>query len=266
MIGSCPSSWKDAETARACMSTNYTADPAVILPLLDVIKNVTYANIYCAMCHGKSRDLRYWSLQIWKGPGPVNISLQDVSSAEARWEALRVGEVIPAKCIRTSPEASSGPDTAVKRLCRSYANRISVEFNRKLNFKNPHCALLSTPDFLANCNARIKCGTILTSFPPRLSNMLFVFSARAKNSTGLGPLVEHVKYHCEINEVYDPFRERCLPGHFSHTHSSSGNTNITHKVFASHPKNFVCLVTIPFSLFLTDSFTRTTATSWQIRR
>ena len=236
MIGSCPSSWRNDETARACMSTNHTADPAVILPLLDVTTNVTYANIYCAMCHGKSRDLRHWSLQILKGWRLANISLQDIRSIETWWEAVPVGNIIPEKCVVTPPEANIGPDTTIKRLCRSYANTIFVrvntmqrqsgEENRKSNFKNPHCALLSSPDLLAN--QTVLCGRSYRS-PPKLPSMFFVFSARAKNSPHLGPPPVHVKFKCDINEVYDPFRERCLPVHSSHTNSTRNGTNVTHK-------------------------------------
>ena len=239
MIGSCPSSWRNTETARACMSTNHTADPAVILPLLEVTTNVTYANIYCAMCHGKSHDLRYWSLQIQKGRSPFNISLQDVRSTKASWEAIPVGHTIPEKCVVTPPEANNGPDTTVKRLCRSYSNRILLKINgmktrvggdknhKKSNFKNPHCALLSNPDLLAN--QTVLCG-MSDRVPPRFPSMLFVFSTDGKSDSPHSTAITvHVKFNCEINEVYDPFQERCLPVHSSNTNSTSSHTNVTHE-------------------------------------
>ena len=53
MIARCPLSWNGTETAQACMSTNYSSDLLFALPVVDIMTNVTYANIYCAMCHNK---------------------------------------------------------------------------------------------------------------------------------------------------------------------------------------------------------------------
>ncbi|KAJ7353740.1 hypothetical protein OS493_032610 [Desmophyllum pertusum] len=88
MIGSCPSSWKNAATAHACMSTN-SADPVVAIPVLDMTTNVTYANIYCAMCHGKSRDLHHWSIRIGRWPGQET-TLKDIGSAHVPWDVVPV--------------------------------------------------------------------------------------------------------------------------------------------------------------------------------
>ncbi|KAL9960660.1 hypothetical protein ACROYT_G034146 [Oculina patagonica] len=246
MIDSCPSSWRDAETARACMSTNYSADPVVALPLLDMTTNVTYANIYCAMCHGKSRDLHHWSLRVERflGVKAPNGSLHDIISSDRteRWEAIPVGEIIPDTCVLTPTEANTGPDTAIKRLCRSYANRIVVRNDNTQtqggemfrHFKNPHCALLSSPSMLAN--QTVRCFEIIR-FPPSLSTMLFVFS----NLTKIPPddlriQSVRVKFNCQMNEVYDPFQERCLPLHLSR--SDSNNTNSTNVTRNCHGLRF----------------------------
>ncbi len=278
MIGSCPSSWRDAETTRACTSTNYSADPVVALPLLDMTTNVTYANIYCAMCHGKSRDLHHWSLRIGRGLTDPNASLQNIISSDVSWEAIPVGEIIPDKCVLTPTEANTGPDTAIKRLCRSYANRVVVrndntqrqggEKKRQYDFKNPHCALLSNPTVLAN--QTVLCGMV-GRLPPTFSTMLFVFSNLAKISPANARLrTVRVKFNCQINEVYDPFQERCLPLHFSRsnsniTNSTNTNTNstiVTHKCqgirFPSHEfrvlSNNSVLVIPHRQLYYNDSF------------
>ena len=215
------------------MSTNYSADPAVASPLLDRTTNVTYANIYCAMCHGKSHGLHHWSLRIQKGHKDwVNVSVQDIRFAE--WEAIPVGEIIPDKCIVTPTEANTAPDTAIKRLCRSYANTILTkkgktqtpggDTNLLGNFKNPHCALLSNPSLLANQS--VLCG-MSTRTPPRVSSMLFIFSPLAKSPPHLRTQTVPVKLDCQIDEVYDPFQERCLPVHFSRSNNNS--TNVTQR-------------------------------------
>ena len=149
MVTNCPSSWKDTETAQACISTNYTADPLTALPVVDMVTNVTYANTYCALCHNTSRDLHMWSLwmvsmKFFNG----ELTLTDIKSPDTQWKAVPVGDVTPDKCLLTPPEAKTAPDTKNKRLCRSYANCISVQKDKLITSKmelskNPHCSLLT---------------------------------------------------------------------------------------------------------------------------
>ncbi len=227
MIASCPSAWSNDETAHACMSTNYSADPATALPVVDMTTNVTYANIYCAMCHGKSRNLHHWSLRIVKKPRQP-VSLQDIRSADTIWQAVPVGDVIPRKCIVTPPEANAGPDTVIKQLCRSYANCIQIPQNgetrtRQIIFddlKNPHCALLSNPNVFVN--RTVRCLSTLR-VPSRIPSMLFVFSIHGENSFLLGKETTlRMEVTCPIHEVYDPFKGRCLP---VHTDANSNGAN-----------------------------------------
>ncbi|XP_078352801.1 adhesion G-protein coupled receptor G7-like [Oculina patagonica] len=223
MVASCPSSWSNDKTSHACISTNYSADPVTALPVVDMRTNVTYANIYCAMCHGKSRNLHHWSLRIFQVPGQA-VSLQDITSTDTIWQAVPVGDFIPKKCLATPSEASVGPDTVIKQLCRSYANSITTQKNRDTHtqviiyedFKNPHCALLSNPNVFVNRS--INC---LKSdrFPARMRSMLFVFSSRGKTAFSFSESTIRVKVNCPVNEVYDPFKGRCLPLH------TDGNSN-----------------------------------------
>ncbi|XP_078353302.1 uncharacterized protein LOC144638075 [Oculina patagonica] len=217
MVASCPSSWSNDETAHACMSTNYSADPATALPVVDMTTNVTYANIYCAMCHGKSRNLHHWSLRIVQNPRRP-LSLHDITSEDTIWQAVPVGDVIPKKCIVTPSEANVGPDTAIKQLCRSYANSITTLKDRDTqtqliiaeDVKNPHCALLS--NIKAFVNQTVRCLK-LDRFPARMRSMLFVFSRHGKISNSFSESTIRVKVNCQNNEVYDPFKGRCLPLH-----------------------------------------------------
>ncbi|KAJ7393942.1 hypothetical protein OS493_003611 [Desmophyllum pertusum] len=79
---SCPSSWSNTKTAHACASTDYLADPLTALPVFDKRTNLTYANIYCAMCHGRTRRLRLWSIRIKKN----NCSLQCNNPLDTLWK------------------------------------------------------------------------------------------------------------------------------------------------------------------------------------
>ena len=66
MVASCPSSWQNSSISLKCMSNNHFTDPSTALPVFDPTENVTYANIYCAICHEKTKDLHHWSLKIHK--------------------------------------------------------------------------------------------------------------------------------------------------------------------------------------------------------
>lgn len=235
MIGSCPSSWRNVDTARACLSTNHTADPAVALPVFDKTTNATYANIYCAMCHGKSHDLHFWSLMIRTSIGVENVSIQDIKSPGAFWEVFPVGDVTPEKCLTTPSEGSIRPETEIKRLCRSYANAIKLK-SKGLVFKNTHCALLSDPNLIIDETAL--CGLTIR-YPPRWRTILFTFSAESKNPPRSIVNVRVNVQNCQTNEVYDPFQKMCVPVHTGRVNTGYINsTNTTSKCwgprFSSH--------------------------------
>ena len=207
MVASCPLTWRDAQTERSCMSTNYSADPASALPVVDMVTSLTYANIYCAMCHGKSDNLRLWDVQIWMKRGVSEISLQAIRSLGTFWEVRPFDIQAAQKCIITPSGARTGYNTKLKHLCRSYANGVDIKpFG---SFKNPHCALLWNETIL---NKKVTCS-IGTRVAPRLPSMLFAFTKTRKQTRQVprGVITLHVDYTCKINEVYDPFQGRCVP-------------------------------------------------------
>ncbi|KAJ7393940.1 hypothetical protein OS493_003609 [Desmophyllum pertusum] len=199
---SCPSSWSNTKTAHACASTNYLADPLTALPVFDKRTNLTYANIYCAMCHGRTRLLRLWSIRIKNN----NCSLQCNNPLDTVWEAIPFQDGATDKCIVTPSEANTEPSTHLKKFCGSYANVILV--GKGKHFKNPHCALME--------KLNISDKHILCSFyngyrlPPLLKTTLFTFSKDAKKSTTFREKTQRVKFKCQINEFYDPFKGRCF--------------------------------------------------------
>ena len=224
MVSKCPSSWQNASTAEKCLSTNYSADPITALPVVDMTENITYANIYCAMCHNRSRDLHYWNVRIfiWQRL-QNNVSLQDIKSSEAIWKVLPF--VTMDKCIVTPPAAMILPDTKEKKYCRDYANRIKVwnDGSPDEKFKNPHCALLSMQNSIINKTISCK---LEQGFPPRLRSMVFIFS----NQSNPNPIfdrqtVVRLQFSCPIGEIYDPFQGRCLPAiHFGFYNNSADTT------------------------------------------
>ena len=221
MVSKCPSSWQNASTEEKCLSTNYSADPITALPVVDITENITYANIYCAMCHNRSRDLHYWNVCIFMRKS--NISLQDIISSEAVWEVLPF--VTMDKCILTPPAAMIPPDTKEKKYCRDYANGIKVEIDedkmRTERFKNPHCAVLSLQDSILNKTTSCILGR---RFPPRLGTMLFVLSNQAEVKPGFGRTIVRLQFSCPTGEIYDPFQGKCLPAAYFGFHNNSADT------------------------------------------
>ena len=262
MIDSCPSSWRNADVARACLSTNYTANPVVALPVLNMTTNITYANIYCAKCHSKSSDLHFWGLVIQNAVRPENVSIQDIRSADAIWEAFPAGDVIPEKCLTTPSEAKMGPETKMTQLCHSYANSIKVKGNR-VPFKNTHCALLSDPSLVVNQTAL--CGMNIR-YPPRMLSVFFTFSTKAKRPPSRARIIitEHINVqNCQANEVYDPFQVKCLPLHTrgvntDHINSTNATNMCRGPRFPSHEFRVLSnnsVVIIPYrKLYNNDSF------------
>lgn len=207
MVSTCPLTWSDAQIELACMSTNYSADPASAVPVVDVVTSLTYANIYCAMCHGKSDNLRLWDVQIWMKRGDSDISLQAIRSPDTFWEVRPFDIQVVQKCIVTPNAALTGYGTKLKNLCRSYAN--GVDITPYGSFKNPHCALLWNETIL---DKKVTCSRG-TRVAPRLPSLLFAFTKTRTQTRQVprGVITVHVDYTCEINDVYDPFQGKCIP-------------------------------------------------------
>ena len=215
MVGRCPPYWNDAKTARGCSSTNYSADPLRGLPVLDITSNITYANSYCAICHGRSQNLILWTIKIYSSwYSQHQTTLQDVESSGTMWEAVPLEGAMPERCVVTPSEAYTEPDTKIKQLCRSYANGIQIGHPLDIEgeFKSPHCAILE--GYNMSAAAYITCSAGLGSRGrPLLSNTLFTFSGFTKttNIQRFNTRTVRVRFNCSGNEIYDPFKGRCLP-------------------------------------------------------
>ncbi|KAL9970702.1 hypothetical protein ACROYT_G023114 [Oculina patagonica] len=236
MVGRCPSNWNDASIARACASTNYSADPLTALPVLDMTSNLTYANTYCAMCHGRSRDLHLWSIKIVSELNSQQPSLRDIQVPGTTWEAVPVGTVIPERCIVTPPKAHTEPETKVKQLCRSYANGILVtdRFVKNVRFKSPHCAIME--GYNLSSAATVVCSRGWNRrLPQFLPTTVFAFSIHAKREKRCVRTV-FFKYNCPISEVYDPFTERCLPVQTVSVSVQGDGTNSTEQWLCRGPR------------------------------
>ena len=239
MVGRCPPYWNDAKTAHACTSTAYSADPLTALPVLDMTSNITYANSYCAMCHGRSQNLHLWSVEIYSMPmSGHEPSLQDIKTPGTVWEAVPFDKGMPERCVVTPSEAYTEPDTKIKQLCRSYANGIEISlasvFYRKIPFKSPHCAIVEGYNLSAAAN--IKCSSGWGRLVPRVMlTTRFTFSIHAKQVQTMWTKTVHVKFNCPINQLYDPFKERCLREQAVPFPARSNEPNSTAQYFCLGP-------------------------------
>lgn len=74
----CPETWTDEEVRSKCnLSTSplRSDDTSLIIPVTNTIKNITYGNKYCALCHGET-DLISWLLSPLCGEAPPGLLLQ----------------------------------------------------------------------------------------------------------------------------------------------------------------------------------------------
>ena len=239
MVGRCPSYYNDAQTSRACISTNYSADPLTALPVVDMTSNITYANTYCAICHGRSRDLHLWTIKIYsQWNSRRQPSLQDIQSPGTMWEAVPFENIFPERCVVTPSEAYTEPDTKIKQLCRSYANGIEIPgasvFYKKLHSKSPHCAIVEGHNL--STAGKIECSSGWgRRVPPLMSTTLFTFSIHAKQVQTRSQKTVHVMLNCSINEVYDPFQVRCLKVQAVSMPARTNGSNSTEQYFCFGP-------------------------------
>ena len=211
MIDSCPTSWWNPPIKRACKKSNYTADPLVALPVFDVTTNVSYANIYCAMCNGKSRNLHFWSVKIVHAPRRSS-TLQDIKYTDTVWHTIPIDAKKTEKCIATPLVANRKPRRKIDRLCRSYANVIEwLDGNQPMRLlKNPHCALLEDATALVNKTVNCPTNVNVPNVGIRDYSTIFVFSIYAKHFIDSFVKIVPVKFSCPVHTFYNPFEEKCL--------------------------------------------------------
>ena len=230
MIDSCPTSWWNPPIKRACKKSNYTADPLVALPVFDVTTNVSYANIYCAMCNGKSRNLHFWSVKIVHAPRRSS-TLQDIKYTDTVWHTIPIDAKKTEKCIATPLVANRKPRRKIDRLCRSYANVIEwLDGNQPMRLlKNPHCALLEDATALVNKTVNCPTNVNVPNVGIRDYSTIFVFSIYAEHFIDSFVKTVPVKFSCPVHTFYNPFEEKCLLVPSKHSSVEKKDTkNVSH--------------------------------------
>lgn len=67
MIGNCPANEEDQELVASCQRRNdpeFSYSHLTDIPVLSLVTNRTYANIYCAQCHSDIQNLANWNISI----------------------------------------------------------------------------------------------------------------------------------------------------------------------------------------------------------
>ena len=213
VISSCPASWLDTEhgthTASICSSYDGLLPPAT-----DLSTNITYKNLFCAICHGIS-NVSMWSLELKGSNEAENMTRMNITEVMKEFEVVSFVEPITSiahKCfsndvIRTCPsyELSGFPTydhySSVVHECSRYQQVVEAD---SVLYRNKDCAL---------CNGKLKAKVYLTE--DCLREMMNPFNI-STNVTG--PLeiftisvtfIELVIVLCSEEQVFDEEAMSC---------------------------------------------------------
>ena len=64
MITQCPDKLQNSDLREKCERGSLESDPMASLPVTDINKQLTYRNIFCAMCHSDSKNKVFWNANL----------------------------------------------------------------------------------------------------------------------------------------------------------------------------------------------------------
>ncbi|XP_077490001.1 uncharacterized protein LOC144100948 [Amblyomma americanum] len=224
----CKAGWSGSdEVRRKCENgaDRRVTDPNGMAPVTSPRTNVTYANVFCAVCNDDFEDARRWkvNLDCKEFYGLINMTGEDIRNniqldpTNTSWGVwftapgdiprffACVLEYAPqnlSSAYTCSPFVStcdpSWAGTETEKLCQSYQSVINVY---GMNYRNPECMVCN------NDTAALQiCGFYSdTSF---VSPRGFSFSILMDVSPAAGNIVGKKK-RCDFGELYDPFYKIC---------------------------------------------------------
>ncbi|XP_014679831.1 PREDICTED: uncharacterized protein LOC106819753 [Priapulus caudatus] len=177
----CPSAYRDVALRAACESGgDSSSDPAVSLPVTSARTNVTYRNVFCAVCHADAADVAYWVPRGACTYDPVSMRLHTLeqillnsvhrvrhnrwylnsnSAYSCRVDVPRPPGVASRRCKPNTGACPVGwPNDAVRRACASHAAYVYAR-RRPGVYRNAHCALCdgkSLKDFSCQLSYGVK--------------------------------------------------------------------------------------------------------------
>ncbi|XP_065584848.1 G-protein coupled receptor Mth-like [Artemia franciscana] len=222
MIHKCSEHWRDKEVTNLCQNENYR-DPFINTPITQIYTNITYKNIYCALCNneidvmklyfwkpklkckGVEKELKKellrnflkwnesiskWYLNIQDGEGKKYCECEVTYIPENIDSFVRpCDNYIISKCSAKNQDSS---------LCEAYYAPVILE---EQEYKNVHCALCNNLTYSNSTseNLNFECG----GYPQ-------INERNAFNSFAmLFDFKEDKDEECGNKSVFDPFLKKC---------------------------------------------------------
>ena len=208
----CPASWHDEVTKDLCLGSN-SSEPLTRIPVYNYETNVTFNNVYCALCNNVS-NIRYWQIKFaFQNSSDLEkakkMSLARLLNTYKNWTTEPASSELQEFCI---PGVKGIPATIVNQnsdtkttwsLCKAYYMKVTdtdgIEYN------NPHCGLL-----ISNAPPIFDCAHTNAHGPtPPGITLIFIFMSKGTPALSKNYNQRVQEYSCQPNEVYDPFEDRC---------------------------------------------------------
>lgn len=232
VVTSCPASYRDEYVRRRCEQADVAFSDLFFKVYVSSEKSeILYRNVYCALCHGESKRLKFWQI-VRNCPlqsnefltlEPTLSSFQKLESQlkdSCKLELVPPAYALPRKC--KSHKASCPEEWESNReagLCK--AGSTSYVYTEKLTYKNKYCATCNGED-----ESKLSCKDSRST----ASQFDFAFSEdAAAKPTGLWIVID-------LSESLGHIR---TPTHFGHS-VRLGNCRETGQVFDPFRKPELC--------------------------
>lgn len=224
----CPPFWQNIDVRRKCeKSAIYSVDdPLLMTPVTSSKSNITYGNIFCAICN-KDIGVTYWGLNLDCQLNNDKLSNDDIDYVEKNlsfnhthsyWQVqvkqryykcdliLSITQALKQQVRRCVPTIKTCPATwgkdEIRQRCESYTLIVHKNSKPTESFRNIHCAICnSIPVQLASCEKQKESTSAIdTIFRILPFSIIFDFNG----GRSVGQII-----NCTTNQVYDRFFRRC---------------------------------------------------------
>ncbi|XP_022237592.1 uncharacterized protein LOC111085001 [Limulus polyphemus] len=227
MVSRCPSSWTDSEVRIQCESydSSQLKDPFLNVPVTGEVSQVTYRNIFCAICH-KDLNVLAWnvvfdcSVEFSSNVNYSSFLLKDYKNCgffflfpkelrKYKNSALRpCDKNIISQCSENwllYTKDINKSKREIQNRCSLYFAPVQMSLNLNIVFKNKFCAICNsvTVDKLS-CSRPQK--SIIQHFDEdNIPSFAFLLDINFEQ----GYTLVGTKRRCLHSQVYDPWQEKC---------------------------------------------------------
>jgi hypothetical protein len=213
MVSNCPASYIDHDVTSKCLREYHDfdfekGDFKTLMPVSSNLLNVTFKNIFCAICNAASRyDLIFWDTKV-ECENKKKFSLLHVSeimlklseepfcqvmfvpSPSTPWNAVSICEDEIDRCNVTSTWKTYDPN--IESACHSYSSIYD-------NFKNIHCFLCNGHS-INDINDICLMGQVSGDGSSFVALLNFDYLERSTESGSIGMTT------CSSGSRYDPYK------------------------------------------------------------